>query len=212
MRAADQGGGAAAAEHAAEHVGDAGEDGGGAQDRAGQAVAAGAGRFADDGQTRHSCGVAGVPAAHLVEKPPVDFEDDLEVPWQHTGEERHRPLLQCLGQQRVVRVRQRALRHGPRRVPVHDLFVDQQAHQLRDGDRGMGIVQLRHEPAIQRRQRATRLEVHADHVLERTGDEEILLLEPEPLPLAGLVIRIQDLRQVFGDALSARPRGSSHRR
>ena len=52
----------------------------------------------------HARLVAREAHAHLVEEAPVDLVDDLEVARQHRAEQRQRPLLERLGQQRVVRV------------------------------------------------------------------------------------------------------------
>ncbi len=89
--------------------------------------------------------VAGEPGAHLVEEPPVDLVDDLEVAGQRLGEHLQRPLLQRLGQQGVVGVAER--RHGdvPGLVPAQVPLVDQQPHQLGDPDRRMGVVELQRE-------------------------------------------------------------------
>ena len=46
--------------------------------------------------------------AHLVEEAAVDLVDDLEVPRQQAAEQRQRPGLERLGQQRVVGVGERA--------------------------------------------------------------------------------------------------------
>jgi hypothetical protein len=43
--------------------------------------------------------------------------------------------------------------------------------------------------------------VHPDHVLERAGDEEVLLLEAKLLPLEGVVVGIEDLGDDLGEDL-----------
>ena len=75
--------------------------------------------------------VAGEARAHLVEEPPVDLEDDLEVARQQQRGTFQRPLLQRLGEQRVIRIRERLLRHVPCVVPTEMLHVEQDAHELR---------------------------------------------------------------------------------
>ena len=61
--------------------------------------------------------VAGVASPHVVEEAAVDLVDDLQVARQQRLEQVDRPLLQRLGQQRVVRVGQRADASGPRPRP-----------------------------------------------------------------------------------------------
>ena len=57
-------------------------------------------------------------------------------------EELDRPLLQGLGQQRVVGVGQGADGQVPRLVPAELGLVEQDAHQLGDGHRRVGVVEL----------------------------------------------------------------------
>ena len=116
--------------------------------------------------------------AHLVEEAAVDLVDDFQVTGEHRAEERQRPLLQRLRQQGVVRVPARPLGNRPRRIPVHEVLVDQQAHQLGDGDGRMRVVQLRSPMRIEVRESLAAHQVQANHVLQRAGDEEVLLLQP----------------------------------
>ena len=89
---------------------------------------------ADDGEVRHpdlalaalldeadapdAALVAREAGPHLIEQPAVDLEDDLEVPRQQQLEPGERPLLQRLGQQRVVRVGERPTGEIPGVVPA----------------------------------------------------------------------------------------------
>src|SRR5215469_8023314 len=43
--------------------------------------------------------------------------------------------------------------------------------------------------------------MNADHILQRAGGKEILLLEPEALALRAFIVGIQDLRDVLGEHL-----------
>ena len=76
------------------------------------------------------------------EMAPIDRVDDLHMPRQQPLEERHRPGFQRLGKQRVVGVGECADGDVPGLVPFKSAHVDQHAHQLGDGDRGMRVVQL----------------------------------------------------------------------
>ena len=86
-------------------------------------------------------------AAHLVEEAAVDLVDDLQVPRQRLAEQAQRPLLQRLGQQRVVGVAEGRDRDRPGLVPVEPPLVDQDPHQLGDADRRVGVVELRRRTA-----------------------------------------------------------------
>ena len=65
----------------------------------------------------------------------VDLLDDLEVPRNHAGEQRARPHLERLGQQRVVGVGERRARDLEGALEGHPVLVHQHAHQLGDGER-----------------------------------------------------------------------------
>ena len=80
--------------------------------------------------------------AHLVEEAAVDLVDDLQVARQEPAEQLDRPLLQRLGQQRVVRVGEGVPRDVPGLVPVQLVLVDEQPHQFGHGDRRVGVVEL----------------------------------------------------------------------
>ena len=86
--------------------------------------------------------VAGIAAAHVVEEAAIDLVDDLQVPRDQQLEELDRPLLQRLGQQRVIGVGQRAHGEVPGLVPAELRLIEQNAHQLGDGQRRMRVVQL----------------------------------------------------------------------
>ncbi|MNL68209.1 hypothetical protein D3C87_1929020 [compost metagenome] len=71
----------------------------------------------DQRQPRQARFVAVEADPHLVQQARVDFQDDLEMARQHPGKQRQRPLLQRLGQQRVVGVGKGILRDVPGLVP-----------------------------------------------------------------------------------------------
>ena len=131
----------------------------------------------------HAALVAGKAAPDVVEQAAVDLEDDLEVARQQHLEPRERPFLQGLGQQRVVRVRQRPLGEIPRLVPAEVRLVEQDAHQLGDGHRRVRVVELDGDLLGERAPVGIGAAEAAHEIGERAGDEEILLHEPQPLPL-----------------------------
>jgi len=59
----------------------------------------------------------------LLHQPRVDVIDDLQVPWQHPLEQRHAPLLQRLGQQRVIRIMKSLSCNIPSRIPLHLMLI-----------------------------------------------------------------------------------------
>ena len=77
-----------------------------------------------------------------LEVQPVDHINDLHMPWQQAVEQFHRPRLQRLRQQRMIGVTQRALGDAPGIVPSNIMLVDQDAHELGDGDCRVCVVEL----------------------------------------------------------------------
>ena len=126
--------------------------------------------------------VAGELRAHVVEEPAVDLVDDLQVPrGSSSSKKRDRPLLQRLGQQRVVGVGQGPHGQVPGLVPAEPGLVEQDAHQLGDGQRGVRVVELDGDLVGQGRPVVAAPAEAADDVGQRAGDEEVLLHEPQPL-------------------------------
>ena len=129
----------------------------------------------------------------------VDQVDDLHVPRQHAFHQTDRPGFQGFGQQGVVGVRQGFHRDIPRGVPRNIVQIDQLAHQLGDGDRRVGVVELDRCVFAQAEYRAVHVLVTAQQVLQRGGDEEVFLAQPQFLPRFGAVGRVKHT----GDALGA---------
>ena len=92
-----------------------------------------------------------------------------------------RPALERLGQQRVIGIGDRAARDVPGLVPRHRVFVHEQAHQLGDRDRRMRVVELHGELLVEALDRDLLPAHDAQHVLQRAGHEEVLLLEAQLL-------------------------------
>ena len=99
-----------------------------------------------------------------------------------SSNQRERPLLQRLGQQRVVGVGQRPLREVPRLVPAELRLVEQDPHQLGDGQRRVRVVELDGDLVGQRAPVGVASAEAAHEVGQRAGDEEVLLHEAQPLP------------------------------
>ena len=154
--------------------------------------------FVHDRHPLHAFDVARIEVAHLLEEPVVDLVDDLQVAREDPLEEAHRPGLQRLRHQGVVRVCEGPPGDVPRPVPLEVVDVEQQAHQLGNGDGRMRVVQLNRHVIGECIEGVVRVEEPLDDVLERGGDEEILLLQAQLASDLGRVVRVQDLRQVLG--------------
>ena len=86
--------------------------------------------------------VAGPSEFAGLHQPDIDLVDDLEVAREHALEQRHTPLLERLGHQRVVGIREGAGHDRPGLVPRQALFVQQDAQQLRDRHRRVRVVEM----------------------------------------------------------------------
>ena len=153
----------------------------------------------DDGHALTQCLVGGVVDMDLSLEAPVDLLDQLKVSWQQAPEQAHRPALERLGQQGVVGVGDGGSGDLPGLVPVQLLEVDQHAHQLGDGDGGVGVVELHRHLVGERVEGVVLLLVGAEDVGDGAGHEEVLLLEAQLLALGGVVLGVQHLGDAFGD-------------
>ena len=86
-------------------------------------------------------------------------------------------------------------------IPRNAMLVDEQTHQLGHRDGGMGVVELHGELLVESLQRNLLAAHDANHVLQGTRDEEVLLLEPQFLALDGLVVGIENLGEILRDDL-----------
>ncbi len=81
--------------------------------------------------------------------------------------------------------------------PLQIVDVDQQAHQLDDRHRRMRVVELDRDRLRQILELAPLGEMLREHVLQRSADAEVLLLEAQLLALRRRVVRVQHARQVL---------------
>ena len=136
--------------------------------------------------------IAGESEAHAVEVTAVDFVDDLEMTGEQSGEEAARPLLQCLREQGVVGIGEAMPGDVPGHVPLEGVLIDEEAHQLRDGDGGVGVVHLNGEAAMQFGKGPLLRELDMKDVLQGAGHEEELLGQAQLLALNAVIVGIED--------------------
>ena len=183
---------------------------------------------ADEGEVPHSHPAAGVfvdernggeqarvdesAPSRAVEMGRVDQVDDLHVAGQHALHQRHRPGFERFRQQGVIGVGERRLGDRPGLVPFDLVEVDEDAHQFRDADRRMGVVELDCGMFAERAHVAPLLDVAANEIEQRSGGEEIFL--PEPQFLAGWsgVAGVENLRDRLRPGPLRKTRRHSRRR
>ena len=153
--------------------------------------------FLDQGEALQQLGLTRIADPHQAQETGVDLVDDLELAGQQLAEELQAPGLEGLGEEGVVGVADRRGGDAPGGVPVDAVLIDQQPHQLRHGDGGVGVVELHRELAVELcGGHALALE-DAEHVLQGAGHEEDLLAEPQALALLHLVVGIEHLGEGF---------------
>src|SRR5260370_1242562 len=132
-----------------------------------------------------------------VKQAAIDLEHDLKVPRQHLLKPRKRPFLQRLRKQSVVCVSEGPLSNAPRSVPAETLIVEQNSHQLRNGQSRMRIVELNGDLLGKRGPFRAAAPKAAHQIRQRAGHQEVLLHKAQSLPHAGRVIRIENSGKRF---------------
>ena len=148
----------------------------------------------DDGERMHLALVLRIALAHIDEPAAVDLVNDHIDARQKRLEHLDRPLLKGLRHDRVIRVRHRVLRDGPRLVPLEPLLIDEDAHELCDTERRMRIVDMDGNLLREVVDVEPRLLVMAHDALHTGGDEEVLLDKAHATPVVGAVVWIEELR------------------
>ena len=131
----------------------------------------------------------------------VDLVDNLQVPRQYPIEQRNRPGFECFRQQGVIGIGAGRDSDFPGPVPRHVVQVDKDAHQLRNGDARVGVVELNGGVIGQSVDATVRAAVPLHEVLERSGDEKIFLPQTQLAPGRGRVARVEDLGERLGPRL-----------
>ena len=133
-----------------------------------------------------------IEVVHLLLPAPRDLLHDLPDAGQQGLEQPLGPALQCLGQHGVVGIGHGVAGDVPGLVPAQARVVDEDAHQLRDHQRRVGVVDLDDVLLVEVLQGAVGLDVPAGDGLQGGRHEEILLLQPQGLALVVVVLGIED--------------------
>ena len=79
---------------------------------------------------------------HVFAKTTVNLANDLGNAREQAIEDLHFPLLESFGQHGVIGVGEGMGNDLPRLVPTHTVLIEEDAHELRDGQHRMGVVEL----------------------------------------------------------------------
>ena len=128
----------------------------------------------------------------------IDLADDVHNLGHHAAQQIQRPLLQCLTHDGVVGVGEGLLRHLEGILKAHALQL-QQPDQLGDGHSGVGIVQLYGIELAEAAQVAAMGNFEGpDHILQRRGGQDVLLLNTQALTVPGGIVGVQHTGDVLG--------------
>ena len=144
--------------------------------------------------------VGGIELPELAHEALIDLVHDLIDAGEQSLKEILRPLFERLRHDGVVGVGDAARGDVPRLLPAHAVLVEEDAHELRYAEGGMGVVDVDGDAVREVVKRGIGLEVPRDDALYGRGHEEILLFEPERLALDVVVGGIKHL----GDGLRHR--------
>ena len=154
----------------------------------------------------NSVKITGELGLNILQVPKIDLIDDLQMSWEHNTESIDRPSLKRLGQQSVIGVGARLDSDLPGLFPGETLLVDEDAHELRYGERRVRVVELDGHFLRQTRQVVSdrlataefrRLEA-TDDVLESRRAQEVLLFETQVFAFRDVVVRVQYSSDVLG--------------
>ena len=151
-------------------------------------------------QRGHTVDELGIEAClvHLCTELVVDAFDDLVDTGEEETEDGDIPLLECLCHDRVVGISECCLNDLPCLCPLDAVLVDQESHELGDSDYRVCIVELDCIVLSEIVEIvAVNLLISVDDVLQRCGNEEVLLSYTEDLSVVGSVVRIEDSPDVL---------------
>ena len=116
---------------------------------------------------------------------------------QQVAEQVNLPFLHGLGQQGVVGITERFAGNVPGLVPVIEMDIHQEPHQLRNCHRWMGVVKLNDKVIIEKIEIVMGKKMNTDHILQGAGNKEVLLFQAQPFALKHLIIWIEDFSDGF---------------
>ena len=139
------------------------------------------------------CPIAGISSAQFVHKTAVDLLTDGVYTGKLLAEQIHIPALQCLAHNRMVGVGQGLACDLPRLIPAIFILIDQNPHQFRNAKRRMRIVDVNSDLVCQIVKGMVFLIMLFQNALQRSRDQQILLLQTQTLALNMVVCRIKHL-------------------
>ena len=146
----------------------------------------------DDGRVFHNAGIVRGPPDEGAQAV-VDLPRDLIHTRQQTLEQVLRPALKRLAHDRVVGVRHGIGDNAPCVIPAVSAVVKQDAHQLRNSQRGMRVIDMDGRFIGEVIHGRIVVQVAVNNILHGGGHQEVLLAQAQALALRVVVIRIEHL-------------------
>ncbi len=135
--------------------------------------------FVDERKALQYAGVAGMTVAYFFKQAVVDFINQLQMAGQQFLHQVDAPHFQCFGHDGVVGIGKQAGREVPGRIPIPVMHIQQQAHQFRDAQAGVGVIELDGHFVGQSAQIGVMVQMALHDVLQGSADKKVLLLEAQ---------------------------------
>ena len=119
------------------------------------------------------------------------------MPGQQIAKEINLPLFHRLRQQGVIGVTECLPGDIPGAVPVKEMNIHQKPHQLGYSHSRMGIIELTLESLMEIIETVMNKEMGAYHILQGTGDQKVLLFQPQLFSLELFIVGIKHLGNGF---------------
>ena len=151
----------------------------------------------NDRELMHLILIAGVTLPYIDEPAAVDLVDDHVDARQQILEHTDFPFFKSLRHDGMIGIGNGLLRNLPCLVPTEPLFIDENAHELCDTERRMGIVDVDGDIIREFLEIAASLDIMAYDALHAGGHHEIFLDQAGLLALVRTVFRVERARDVF---------------
>ena len=158
----------------------------------------------EDGDVAGPRFIAGIEAADFFEPAVVDFFDDEVNARQQFLEHGDGPFFHGFRQNRVVRIGHGADGDVPGRIPGHAFFIHEDAHQFRNDQGRMGVVDVDGHIAVEFIDTfVVFLLIMADDALEAGRYEEVFLHQAQAAAVFIAVVRIEETGNLLDAVLIA---------
>ena len=147
--------------------------------------------FFDDARTTKERKVFAALLAEIADEFPVDFVNDLHVAREHLFEQIDRPFLERIHEHGVVGETENLRSDFPSLRVRKPMLIDEQAQQLRDGERRMRVVQLHRDLVRELVKRVMIHQVAANNVLDGGRHHEVLLFQAKLFALVRTIVRVE---------------------